>query len=140
MRRTICIRCVTRCRAACRGASAQASVPEIAFDAAPIALKLPADIHLGEAAGVATNSTGMSLSTPGPAIRPSALGNSRLFAHGGSRLFEFDRTGNFVREIGQGIYGFLVAHAVRVDPQDNIWVVDERSSHGDQVRSGRAAC
>ena len=33
--------------------------------------------------------------------------------------------GAFVREIGKGLYGFQMAHAVRVDPQDNIWVVDE---------------
>src|SRR6185503_4758694 len=36
--------------------------------------------------------------------------------------------GKFIREIGQGLYGFLFAHTVRVDPQDNIWVVDEGSS------------
>jgi streptogramin lyase len=40
-------------------------------------------------------------------------------------LFEFDPKGNFVREMGQGVYGFNFAHVVRVDPQDNIWVVDE---------------
>ncbi len=33
-----------------------------------------------------------------------------------------------MREIGQGLYGFLVAHAVRVDAQDNIWIVDEGSN------------
>src|SRR5205807_1930468 len=30
--------------------------------------------------------------------------------------------------IGQGVYGFMFAHVVRVDPQDNIWVVDEGSN------------
>ena len=43
---------------------------------------------------------------------------------GETRLFEFDQNGTFVREIGQGLYG-LRWHAVRVDPQDNIWTVDE---------------
>jgi DNA-binding beta-propeller fold protein YncE len=33
-----------------------------------------------------------------------------------------------MREIGQGAYGFLFAAQVRVDPQDNLWVVDEYSS------------
>src|SRR4029453_9363080 len=47
---------------------------------------------------------------------------------GGARLFEFDQTGKYVREIGQGLYGFVFAHAVRVDPQDNIWTVDEGSN------------
>ncbi len=33
-----------------------------------------------------------------------------------------------MREIGEGLYGFLFAHAVRVDKDDNIWVVDEGSN------------
>ena len=44
---------------------------------------------------------------------------------GDTRLFEFDQNGAFVREIGQGLYGFEFAHAVRVDRDDNIWAVDE---------------
>ena len=56
------------------------------------------------------------------------LGTSRPFAHGGSRLFQFDKTGKFVREIGQDSYAILVAQQVRVDPQDNIWTVDQMSS------------
>ena len=105
-----------------------ASVPENDFEATADFLKLPSDIYLGEVAGVATNSRGQLFvytRTGNPTV---GLGNSRLFSHGGSRLFEFDRTGAFVREIGQGIYAFLVAHAVRVDPQDNIWIVDEGSN------------
>ena len=35
-----------------------AQVPEIPFDSAATLLKLPANLHLGEAAGVATNSKG----------------------------------------------------------------------------------
>ena len=57
-----------------------------------------------------------------------SLGTSRPFAHGGSRLFEFDKTGKFVREIGQESYAMLVAQQVRVDPQDNVWIVDQMSS------------
>src|SRR6476661_4098146 len=105
--------------------SAQAPIPEIAFDSQPNLLKMPADIHLGEAAGVATNSAGHLFVYTRTGNPTAALGNSRVFTHGGSRLFEFDRNGVFVREIGQGLYGFLVAHAVRVDARDNIWVVDE---------------
>ena len=108
-------------------ARAQA-IPEFGFDASADFLKLPADLYLGEVAGVATNSHGQLFvytRTGNPTV---GLGNSRLFAHGGSRLLQFDATGRFMREIGQGLYGFLVAHAVRVDPQDNIWVVDEGSS------------
>jgi DNA-binding beta-propeller fold protein YncE len=110
-------------------ARGQAPVAEIPYDAAPrFALKLPADIHLGEAAGVATNAAGhifVYTRTGNPTV---GLGNSRVFVHGGSRLFEFDRNGTYLREVGQGIYGFLFAHAVRVDAQDNIWVVDEAAN------------
>jgi DNA-binding beta-propeller fold protein YncE len=109
-------------------APAAAQVPEIAFEANADFLKLPNNIHLGEVAGVATNSKGdifVYTRTGHPTI---SLGTSRPFAHGGSRLLQFDRTGKFVREIGQDSYGFLVAQQVRVDPQDNIWVVDQMSS------------
>jgi DNA-binding beta-propeller fold protein YncE len=65
---------------------------------------------LGEGIGVATNSKG------------------HIFVYTRSqatRLFEFDARGTYLREIGEGLYGFAFAHAVRVDPQDNIWAVDE---------------
>jgi hypothetical protein len=106
----------------------QEAIPDIPFDASADILKLPADTYLGEVAGVATNSKGQLFvytRTGNPTV---GLGNSRLFTHGGSRLFQFDRNGRFVREIGQGVYAFLVAHAVRVDRQDNIWIVDEASN------------
>jgi DNA-binding beta-propeller fold protein YncE len=104
-----------------------AQVPEIPFDSAPNLLKLPEHIYLGEAAGVATNSKG-NLFVYTRTGANATLGGSRAFTHGGSRLFEFDPKGNFVREIGQGVYGFLYAETVRVDAQDNIWVVDRGSS------------
>ena len=106
----------------------QGVVPEIPFDASADVVKLPADVYLGEVAGVATNSKGQIFvytRTGNPTV---GLGNSRLFTHAGSRLFQFDRNGGLVREIGQGLYGFLVAHAVRVDPEDNVWIVDEGSN------------
>jgi hypothetical protein len=92
----------------------QTTVPEIAYDSAATPLKMPAEIHLGEVAGVATDSKGQVFvytRTGNPTV---GLGNSRLFTHGGSRLFQFDPRGNYVREIGQGVYAFLVAHSVRL--------------------------
>jgi DNA-binding beta-propeller fold protein YncE len=56
------------------------------------------------------------------------IGTARPFAHGGSRLIEFDRNGRFVREIGKDSYGFMVAEQVRVDSGDNIWAVDEMTN------------
>jgi hypothetical protein len=108
-------------------AAAQSSVPEIRFDSADV-LKLPDNTFLGEVAGVASDSHGdlfVYTRTGHPTL---SLGTSRPFAHGGSRLFEFDKTGKFVREIGQNTYAMLVAQQVRVDPQDNVWMVDQMSS------------
>ena len=107
--------------------AATAQVPDISFDSTPNLLKLPEHIYLGEAAGVATTSKGNILvyTRTGDV---ATLGASRTFTHGGSRLFEFDATGRYLREIGTGVYGFLFAQAVRVDPQDNIWIVDRGSN------------
>jgi DNA-binding beta-propeller fold protein YncE len=108
--------------------AAQNAAPEIAFDSAANALMLPDDIYLGEVGGVAANSKGdifVYTRTGHPTI---SLGTSRAFAHGGSRLFQFDRTGKFVREIGQNSYAMLFAQQVRIDPQDNIWIVDQMAN------------
>src|ERR1035438_10232269 len=80
------------------------NVPEIPYDSVPNLLKFPTNLYLGEGIGVATNSKG------------------HIFVYTRSqrtRLFEFDRSGNYRSEIGEGLYGFAFAHAVRVDPQDN---------------------
>src|SRR5450631_3722506 len=90
-------------------AAAQTPVPEIAFDSAPSPLALPDDIYLGETAGVATNSKGdvfVYTRTGHPTV---SLGTPRGFAHGGSRLFQFDHDGKFVREIGKDSYAFMFA-------------------------------
>ncbi len=103
--------------------SGLAQVPEIPFEGAASLLKLPAGIYMGEAAGVATTSKGNILVYTRTG-EDGTMGGSRFFTHGGSRLFEFDGTGKYLREIGSGIYGFMFAQAVRVDAQDNIWTVD----------------
>ena len=107
---------------------AQTSIPEILYDSTPNLLKLPEHIHMGEAVGVATNSKGNIFVYTRTGSSNATLGGSRAFTHGGARLFEFSPNGTFVREIGQGLYAFLFAHAVRIDPQDNIWIVDEGSN------------
>jgi hypothetical protein len=110
--------------------SAQLSISEIAFDAVatPDLLKFPDNVHMGEAAGVATNSKGDIFLYTRAGNPYLTLGTSRAVSHGGSRLFQFDRTGKFLREIGQGAYGMLQAQQVRVDRQDNIWIVDQMST------------
>jgi DNA-binding beta-propeller fold protein YncE len=42
-----------------------------------------------------------------------------------AQLFEFTKDGRFVREIGKNLYALAWAHAVRVDKEDHIWLVDE---------------
>src|SRR3954462_6036736 len=85
-------------------------VPDIPFTSVPNFLKLPPGESLGESVAVATNSKG------------------NVFVYhrrDTTRLFEFDKNGTFIKEIGKGYYGFEFAHSVRVDKDDNIWTVDE---------------
>ena len=101
---------------------ASKSVPEIQFDSVPDFLKLPAGMNFGEVSGVAVNSKGhvfvftRSNSAGGPAYAPAA-----------AQLLEFGPKGEFIKEIGKGLYGWSFAHTVRVDKDDNIWAVDKGS-------------
>ncbi|MCM3878915.1 MAG: peptidyl-alpha-hydroxyglycine alpha-amidating lyase family protein [Vicinamibacterales bacterium] len=112
-------RYLTYCIAAlllwCGPAAAQSkaratNVPEIPYESVPNFIKMPPGLYLGESMGVASNSKGHIF----------------VFTRSGdTRLFEFDETGKYVRELGEGLYGFEYAHKVRVDKYDNIWAVDE---------------
>jgi len=94
--------------------------PQIPYDFEN-ALKLPNEMYLGEAAGVAVNSQGHIFvyhrgNTDGPAYGARA-----------AQLLEFDQNGNYLREIGKNLYALSFAHTVRIDPQDNIWIADKGS-------------
>jgi DNA-binding beta-propeller fold protein YncE len=100
----------------------QAAVPELPFESVPDPLTMPADVHFGEIAGVAVNSKGSVFvfsrgNSTGPAYMATA-----------AQLLEFDAKGKFVREIGKNLFAWAYAHAVRVDKQDNIWIVDKGSN------------
>ena len=108
---------------------AQIAVPEIPFDSAPNLLKMPDNIVIGEAVGVATNSKGHIYVYTRDGSLSYTVGTSRQFARGAAaRLYEFDQNGNFVHEHAKGTYAQAFAHTVRVDPQDNFWMVDEGSN------------
>src|SRR5262249_22596071 len=98
----------------------QQSVPEIPFDSIADFFKLPQGMNFGEVPGVAVDSKGniyvftRSNTATGPAYAPAA-----------AQLLEFGPTGQFIREIGKGLYGWAEAHTVRIDKNDNIWAIDK---------------
>ena len=104
-------------------ALAQKSVPEIPFTSVSDYPNLPEGMNFGEVPGVAVNSRGhvfvfsRSNSATGPAFGAAA-----------AQLFEFDQSGNFVREIGKSLYAWSEAHSVRIDKNDNIWAIDKGSN------------
>lgn len=99
--------------------------PEIPFDPVdPNWFKMPPaqpnwNVDFGEVAAVTTNSKGHVFVLN----RNDVSGN----VHGASatQVLEFDDKGNYVREIGHGQYGLGYGHGIRVDKDDNIWVVDK---------------
>ena len=84
--------------------------PDIKFEVVPNFMKLPPNVYLGEGIGIARNSKGH--------IFVNTCAQQ-------TKTFEFDQNGNYVREIGKELYGHVFCHGVRVDAQDNIWVIDE---------------
>ena len=87
-------------------------------------LQLPPGVNFGENAGVAVNAEGhifvySRTGSPGHIERPRA-----------AQLFEFAPDGSFIRELGQNLYSRAWAHAVRIDPEGNIWLVDNGSNLG----------
>ncbi len=120
-------RFVTLLLAACAVLAAPVLAQEISYGASE-PLQLPKDTFLGQAMAVATNSKGHVFVYTRNGDPTVTLGGSRAFAHGGSSLYEFAPDGKFVRQIGRQVYGFLAAQGLRVDAQDNIWVVDRYSA------------
>jgi sugar lactone lactonase YvrE len=99
-----------------------APVPELPFESVPDPLTLPPDIHFGEIAGVAVNSKGnIFVFSRGNSTGPAYMATA-------SQLLEFDPKGKFIREIGKNNFAWAYAHAVRIDKQDNIWIVDKGSN------------
>jgi hypothetical protein len=96
------------------------NAPELQVDRPdPNYFVLPGEANFGEISAVATNSKGH--------VFILSRSNAKGDVHGGSatQLFEFDEHGKYVRELGRDIYSFGYGHGVRVDKDDNIWVVDK---------------
>src|SRR5258708_17421391 len=103
------------------GTFAQEPAPEIPFTSVPNLLKLPKDLYLGEASGVAVNSK--------ENICVFSRGNSTgpAYAASAAQLLEFGPDGTFLRDIGHNLYAWSFAHTVRVDKEDNVWAADKGS-------------
>ena len=103
------------------------AAPEIPFESVPNLLKLPPNLYLGEASGVAVNSKGH--------IFVFSRGNSTgpAYAATAAQLLEFGPDGTFIREIGHNLYAWSFAHTVRIDRHDNIWAADKGSDTGHQI-------
>ena len=110
---------------------------QIAYDSVPDLLKLPEHLYLGEAAGVATNSKGNIFVYTRTGGANSTRGASRIFTHGGSRLFEFDRNGKYVREIGEWCLRLPLRASRAGRSQRSHLGGRPRLQHGDRVRPGR---
>jgi sugar lactone lactonase YvrE len=96
-------------------------VPTISYESVPDFLHLPANMYFGEVSGIAVNSKKHIFilsrgATKGPA-----------FAAAAAQLLEFGPDGQFLQEIGKGLYAWAFAHTVRVDKDDFTWVTDKGS-------------
>ena len=98
------------------------TAPDIPFDVQDV-IKMPPDLYVGEVAGVALNSKKHIFIY----TRTGADDGSTILAARMARLFEFNPDGTFVKEIGKNLYSKAWAHAVRIDREDNIWLVDNGS-------------
>ena len=110
---------------------AQQTVPEIPFDSVPNFLKLPPDLHLGEASGVAVNSRDTFLCST------AATRRDRRMAPTAAQLLEFGPDGKFIREIGKNLYAWSYrAHGSRRQRRQHLGR-RQRLGHDHQVQSGR---
>ncbi len=97
------------CGAACAlvyGQAGSSATKELPYKVVPNWPELPRTWNLGETAGVACDTRG----------------HVYVFNRGPHALLEFTPTGEFVREIGEGL--FVSAHGVQLDSEGNIWAVD----------------
>ena len=98
------------------------TAPDIPFDVQDV-IKMPPDLYIGEAAGVALNSKRHIFIY----TRTGADDGATILEPRMARLFEFNPDGTFLKEIGKNLYSKAWAHAVRIDREDNIWLVDNGS-------------
>src|SRR3982074_3690308 len=88
--------------------------PEIPFRVVEDFLKIPSDMIMAEAVGVAINSTGTIF----------------ILNRGNHPVLEFSADGDFIGSFGEGSPIFRVPHSIRFDSQDNLWYVNSGDNRG----------
>ena len=89
------------------GARPQDNLPPMEYRAEPDWPQLPAGWNFRETPGIAAD----------------AAGHVYVIHRGDHPIMEFDARGKFVRAFGDGL--FERPHAIRIDPEGNIWAVDD---------------
>lgn len=84
-----------------------AKAPDLSFHVVPDFFKIPTDMIMAEAVGVAINSKGHIF----------------ILNRGNHPLLEFTNEGDFVSSFGEGSPVFRIPHSIRFDPQDDLWFV-----------------
>lgn len=107
------------------GAFAQSSdydkIPELPYDSEIVVsnLNMPPNQHLGEVAAVSIDSKGNIY------VYSRTGGQGDIEFRRAAQLYQFAPDGTFMREIGGPNNAVMAwAHSVRIDPEDNIWIVD----------------
>jgi hypothetical protein len=95
--------------------------PQVQVTEKILPLRIPGET-IGETEGVSLNSAGHLFVFS----RTGWSGSSR--GGNAARVFEFDKNLKYVKEWIPNAYGLSFAHGLRVDPKDNVWVVDEGSN------------
>lgn len=99
-------------------AALEKATPQLKVTEEVLRLNVPGQT-IGEAVGVAKNAKGNLFVYTRTGKTATVKGSAA------SMLFEFDRGLKFVKEWGPNNYAAGFAHTVRVDKDDNVWVVDE---------------
>jgi DNA-binding beta-propeller fold protein YncE len=102
-------------------AALEKSTPQLKVTEEVLKLTIPGQT-IGEAVGVAKNKAGHLFVFTRTGKTATVKGSAA------SMLFEFDPSLKFVKEWGPNNYAAGFAHTVRVDKEDNIWMVDEGSN------------
>ncbi len=102
-------------------AALEKNTPQLKVTEEVLKLTIPGQT-IGEAVGVAKNSRGHLFVFTRTGKTATVKGSAA------SMLFEFDPSLKFVKEWGPNNYAAGFAHTVRVDREDNVWMVDEGSN------------